>query len=93
MEEYNNLPFIIGPQSGTKISYLEAWLYCLTLDHNGYKDWRMLAKGDAFSLAIENIDIYIGTWMKEADCEMNSAGESMYTHVRAHVIPVRDKND
>ena len=23
------------------LSYNEAWVYCLTLDYNGHKDWRM----------------------------------------------------
>lgn len=29
-----------GPTSG-RITHEEAWLYCLTLEYNGHKDWIM----------------------------------------------------
>lgn len=30
-----------GIKSPHKVSYDEAWLYCMTLNHNGHKDWRL----------------------------------------------------
>jgi hypothetical protein len=30
-----------GPIPDYNFTYDEAFLYCLTLDHNGHKDWRM----------------------------------------------------
>jgi len=31
---------MIGPISD-RLTYNEAWLYCITLDYDGHKDWRM----------------------------------------------------
>jgi hypothetical protein len=28
-------------QTQQEITYDEAWLYCITLDYNGHKDWRL----------------------------------------------------
>jgi hypothetical protein len=31
----------IGPCSPHKLILDEAWLYCITLEHNGHRDWRL----------------------------------------------------
>jgi hypothetical protein len=30
-----------APAVYTQITYDTAWLYCSTLEHNGYRDWRL----------------------------------------------------
>jgi len=69
----------IGPQTKKKMSYDDAWLYCLTLTHNGYKDWRLpkileYSSSSDFRLCWYEGDEY--------------AGERHW-----HTVPVRDVND
>lgn len=35
------MTFEIASRLENRIHYDLAWLYCLTLDYNGYKDWRL----------------------------------------------------
>ena len=52
----------IGPRVSTPIHYDEALLYCMTLSHNGYYDWRLpFAREAIFESAIwvdENAVLY-----------------------------------
>jgi hypothetical protein len=43
-----------------KLGYNEAWLYCLTLNHNGHKDWRMPAQFDHY----QGNDWPTSTWVE-----------------------------
>ena len=35
----------LGPVSSSNLTYDQAWLYCITLSHNGHKDWQMPSMG------------------------------------------------
>ena len=40
MKHHTELPIQLAPPHRVK-TYDQAWLYCLLLDYEGYKDWRM----------------------------------------------------
>jgi hypothetical protein len=82
-----------GPLSSTKFLYRDAWLYCHTFNYNGHKDWRMITKADAFVLALDGITIYSGTWIDKTVPDHMLSNNIFGDFTRAHVIPVRDKND
>ena len=63
----------IGPISDC-LTYNEAWLYCITLDYDGHKDWRM-------PTSIEYNDLPRKGWYVE---------RIMTYQVSMGVIPIRD---
>ena len=71
----------VGPISNHELySYDEAWLYCLTLSHNGHKDWRMPDIMDSWTYP----SVELHGWFED-DWQYN---QGPYT-----VTPVRDIND
>ena len=68
-----------APMPQYKFSFNEAWLYCLTLNYNRHKDWRIPTEQ-------EYMDYYeiISDSFDERDIDEK---------YRYFVVPVRDVND
>ena len=64
-----------GPQSADRLSIDIAWLYCATLTHNGYSDWRIPLPREISSVGWHDNDVI---WAPMND------------HVLHTVVPVRD---
>jgi hypothetical protein len=67
-----------APRPACPFTYDEAWLYCLTLDHKGYKDWRLPTKHE-YSQAP---DIPVASWFEDE--------EVFFASNVCPVTPVRD---
>ncbi len=68
-----------APISPTRLTYDEAWLYCLTLEHNGHHDWRMPSYDERI-----NLGCCFGTW------DMNRLWQYKGEKEKLRVAPVRD---
>lgn len=63
----------------------EAWLYCLTLEHNGYKDWRMPTYRERIEFG------FFSTW-DQGDIS-DFIRNIWVTHLTCcRIVPVRDLN-
>ena len=63
------------------LTFDEAWLYCLTLDHNGHRDWRMPTFDERMDFGS------IGTWDIMYVWQIKYQGEMKD---KMCVLPVRD---
>jgi hypothetical protein len=69
-----------APRTKECTGYNTAWLYCITLEHNGYYDWRLPTHAEYYDSPI------IMSWF-EAGIRMPGRDWKFY------VTPVRTKDD
>ena len=70
-----------GPRSKDKVSFDTALLYCMTLDHEGYCNWRLPVADETVFETLFEVEV----WVNENE---KIAIDSPY--VPFYVVPVRD---
>jgi hypothetical protein len=76
-----------GPELLRVLTYDEAWLYCVTLTHNGYRDWRIPTPEESRDLGLSAKMFPNSPW-----CHYSSS--RIFSGVtRNSVVPVRTKDD
>ena len=74
-----------GDKTTFKLTKDEAWLYCLTLEHNGHKDWRMPRRSDNYNRGAGTNDF----WYDEKNFEPYFSDD---TDRWWYAFPVRDND-
>ena len=82
MKKHCRLQLYIAPDHSVD-SYDEAWIYCLTLDYNGYKDWRMPTREEWGSS--HDSDIRTKSYYQDFDFQYSETAS-----YRTCISPVRD---
>ena len=72
-----------GPRSKDKVSFDTALLYCMTLDHEGYCNWRLPVADETVFETLFEVEVWVNENEKIAT---DNPYQSFY------VIPVRDIN-
>jgi len=70
----------IGPCSSRTLILDEAWLYCITLEHDGHRDWRLPTLQEMNSHQMRNYSGWTNLYRP-------------ILRIQMLVYPVRDKND
>lgn len=72
-----------GPRHA-KATWDDAWMYCLTLDYDGHKDWRMPTASETIFEIISEVEV----WVVE-----NERYILDYPTATFSCYPVRDNDD
>lgn len=72
-----------GPRASCKLLFDEALLYCMTLDHEGYCNWRLPNSDETVFETLFDVEVWVNENEKFAT---DNPYQSFY------VIPVRDIN-
>ena len=86
----------LAPPSDCKMLLRDAILYCLTLNYNGHKDWRLMTpKEMGYITMVKMLNYHHGTWTDPTGViDSDDIDNSLFhRYVKARVVPVRDVND
>ena len=75
---------MIAQRSKVELTFNKAFLYCLTLNHRGYKDWRM----PSWNERLNDMNTFAFTWDDSDEYD-----DDAYISETFGVVPVRDVND